>query len=297
MYPAPRGTMIRPAVRLAVPLLALAAGLSAGELPRASPAAADDLRVSGLFQSTADGSVKYLPRSALLALPGVTHLHEKPADSIAAADLTVLPIPRLLEAVPLAPGADGLVLVCSDRWETMMPLDLARTVHPYLMLEYAGRTPAQGWPRFSPVEGLAPYYSNWSPALGPRDASGTPYGEFDATQIVEIRAVNMRERYAPFYSGPLAHLSPEASEGRKLFIKECNMCHPGPQGVGGNTSQRPIAVLEVHATLNAAYFRRMVTNPKQFFPQTVMPTHEYFTPQMMSQLVAFLTEARAAGVN
>jgi cytochrome c2 len=178
-----------------------------------------------------------------------------------------------------------------------MPVSFIDKVHPYLMLEFAGRTPEQGWPMFGPTEAIAPYYCNWSPALGPAVDTRNEFGEFDATQVVELRAVNTSARYAPFYDGPMAKLSPAASQGRRIFLRECNNCHQGPSGVGGNTSQRPFALLQVHASLNTAYFRTFVTNPKKFYPMTVMPTHEYFTDEMMSQLIAFLCEAKAAGVN
>lgn len=273
------------------------AGAHAGLKPQEMPSGGDDLRVSGLFQGIPGGGVRYLPRSALLSADGVAHLHEKPADSIAAADLTVIRLDKLIDALPLAPGADGVVLICSDRWETFMPLAFVKRVHPYLMLKYAGRTPAEGWPVFSPVEGMAPYYCNSSTALGPAVENTNDYGEFDATQVVELRAVNTAERYAPFYQAALSKLSPDAAEGRRIFLRECNNCHQGPSGVGGNTSQRPFSLLQVHAALNTAYFRTLVRNPRKFFPQTVMPNHEYFTDRMMTQLIAFLSEAKAAGVN
>ena len=290
---------MRPALAplLATLFLASIGSCGAALAPTLQPAASDDLRISGLFQSTADGSVRYVSRDALLGLPGNTHLHEAPTDSIPPGDLTVLPIDRLLDALPLATGADGLILICSDRWESFMPVSLVRDIHPYLLLKYDGRTPAQGWPRFSPNEGMSPYFSNWSPALGPKDTSGTPFGEFDATQIVEIRAVNTSARYAPFYAGALAHLSPTAQKGRALFIRECNMCHQGPGGVGGNTSQRPLALLEQFAVATPDHFKAMVIKPTTFYPQTVMPPHDFFTAEMMAQLIAFLTEARAAGVD
>ncbi len=270
---------------------------SAGMTLRDKPQSDDDLRVSGLFRDTSGSSVMFAPRSALLAVAGVTHLSEKPADSIAAADLTVLPLDRLLDAIPLDSRADGIVLVGSDRWESFLPVRSVSQIHPYLLLAYAGRTPAQGWPKFGPTENLAPYYCNWSAALGPMRSAATPYGSFDATQIVEIRAVNTAERYGPFFSGPMAHLTPDGFQGRRIFLRECNNCHQGPRGVGGNTSQRPFTLLQVHAALNTAYFRTFVRNPAKFYPATVMPSHEYFTDAMMDQLIAFLSEAKAAGVN
>ena len=265
--------------------------------PKTKPGSSDDLRVSGLFQGVANGGVGFLPRTALLAGPGVVHLHEKPGDSIPAADLTVVRLDVLVQALRLAPGADGIVFICADRWESFLPLEFINRVHPYLLLKYDGRKPAQGWPMFGPTEAIAPYYCGSSPVLGPAVDTHIEFGEFDATQIVELRAVNTRARYAPFYDGPMTGLSIAASQGRKLFLRECNNCHQGPSGVGGNTSQRPFSLLEIHAALNTAYFRAFVRNPKKFYPLTVMPTHEYFTEDMMTQLIAFLSEAKAAGVN
>jgi len=273
------------------------APLDAALTPSRAPSSADDLRIGGLFQATSDGTEGYLSRSVLLGAPGVTHIHEAPADSIPSADLTVIPINLLLRSLPLAPGADGLVLTCSDNWVSFLPLSLVETVHPYLLLKYAGRTPEQGWPRFSVDEGMNPYFSNWSPSLGPKDTSGDPFGEFDATQIVEIRAVNTHDRYAPFYEGALARISPAAGEGRKIFIRECNVCHAGPRGVGGDNGHVSLATLEDTAVLRSEHFKAVVINPKAFYPKTVAPAHDTFTPEMMSQLIAFLTEARQAGVN
>jgi cytochrome c2 len=282
---------------LAIPLLASSTLSTAGLVPLPNPVAPDDLRISGLFKDTPGTTVKYLSRGALLRGPEVTHLNESPAESIAAADLTVIRLDGLLRALPTDASADGVVFICSDHWESFLPLEFINRVHPYILLKYDGKTPDQGWPMFGPTEHIAPYFCSSSTALGPKVDTRNEYGEFDATQIVEIRAANSKERYKPFYDGALAHLSPAASAGRKLFIRECNNCHQGPAGVGGSTSQRPFNVLQIHASFNPAYFRIFVTNPKKFYPLTVMPTHEYFTPEMMNSLIAFLSEARVAGVN
>jgi cytochrome c2 len=291
--------LLNPGMRLPLALAAalLALPLRAELTSTAAPARDDDLKISGLIAGIPAGSARYLSRATLLASPAVVHLDEKPADSIPAADLTVIPIDRLVQGLPLAPGADAVLFICSDRWVSTVPIAFLNRVHPYLLLKYAGRTPAEGWPRFGPFEGLAPYYCHWSPVLGPDVGERMEDGEFDATQIVEIRAVNLAAHFAPFYPAKLAGLSAPGQEGRKLFIRECNNCHQGPGETGGNTSQRPFSILQVHAALNTAYFRTFVRNPRPFYPNTVMPTHEYFTEAMMNDLVAFLSEARAAGVN
>jgi cytochrome c2 len=263
--------------------------------PATATSVSDDLVLSGKFLGVGSSGKLTVTRAELLQVKGVVDLDEKPARPIAKAPLRVLPLDALLAKWPLAAGADGLVLICGDRWESFLPVEFIQRHRPYLLLLYDGRTPAQGWPSFGGIEPLAPYFCNVTTSLGPKAEDVQEHGTIDATQIVEIRAVNTAERYAPFYAGALAKLSPAADAGRKLFLRECNVCHQGPGGVGGNVSQRPLAVLEVHATVNADYFRKFVRNPKQFMPQTMMPKHEAFTDEMLDQLIAFLSATKAAG--
>jgi len=281
----------------AVGLLFASAASGVTIAPLTTAAKDDDLKVSGAFAALSPGAVGYLPRETLLGLPGLARLHEAPAPAIPAGDLQVLPLDRLVDALPVTGNADALMLLSSDRWVSVVPIAFLRQVHPYLLLTYNGRTWAQGWPKYGPFEPLGPYYCGESAALGPVVPVRMEYGEFDASQVVEIRAVNLAEHYAPFYGPRLAALSPAAAAGRRIFIAECNNCHQGPEGVGGNTSQRPLALLEIHAALHPDFFRAFVRNPRIVYPNTVMPTHEYFTDTMMNQLIAFLSEARAAGVN
>lgn len=252
----------------------------------------DDLAFSGLFAELPAGEKRFLSRAAMLADPGIVKMSEKPAIPIKAGDLVVLPLDVILAQLPLSAEADGIVLVCSDRWETFLPLDFVKKERPYLLLTFDGRTPEEGWPMFGNIEPLAPYFSNTTPTLGATFKGLTPYGMHDATQIVEIRAVNTLQRYAPFYAGPLEKLSPQADDGRTLFLRQCNNCHQGPGQIGGNVSQRPFTLLQIHATLNADYFRRFVRDPKKFIPNTMMPRHEDFTDDMLAQLIAFLSEAK-----
>jgi cytochrome c2 len=254
----------------------------------------DDLAFSGPFRGVPAGETRYLSRAALLRLAGVKKLRAKLTPSLPEAELTVLPIPALLEAMPIGGDADGLLLTCEDRWQSVLPLAFVRSHAPYLLLLYEGRTPAEGWPKFSNVEAFAPYYVDVDHALHPGFDGIIDEGMISATQVIEFRAMNVGRHYAPFRAGALAQLGPQADAGRKLFIRACNNCHQGPGGVGGNTSQRPLAVLQAHATTNADYFRKLVRKPKDFFPNTVMPPHPHFGEEQFSALIAFLRESGAA---
>jgi len=256
----------------------------------ATPTQADDLAFAGSLAGVAKGEKRFLTRQAFSEIPGKKVINEGILPSFPKVDLTVLPLAALLEKMPLPPGTDAIMLTCSDRWESVLPIDFIKQYDPYLLLYYDGRTPEQGWPRFSRVEAFAPYFVNVSSKAHPDFKGVIPEGMISATQVIEISAINLKKHYAPFYEGAWGNLSPTANEGRKIFLRNCNNCHEGPGGVGGNTSQRPLLLLQTHATHNEDFFRKMVRRPNDFFPDTLMPPHEHFTEETFGALITFLRE-------
>lgn len=280
---------------LAAALLAVSRPVRADGLEpgRGSP---DDLAVSGLFTPLAPGATAHFTRASLEAMPGVVKIHERVKPELPEVDLEVLPLLELFKAVPPAAGADGIVLIGADSWESFLPMEFVKTYHPYVLLRYDGRTPAGGWPKVYGIKPLAPYFSDISPSLGPKLETPLEYGYNDANQMVEIRAVVTKDRYAPFFEGKLAGLSPAAAMGRKTFLRECSNCHLGPGHVGGNVAHRSFALLSAQATLSKDYFIHFVRNSTLYLPETVMAPYDQMSPAEMDGLVAFLQAARAAGV-
>ena len=284
-------------------LLAASSGSSAPPAPptpSASPTfrpartQPDDLAFTGDWLGIPPGETRYLSRSDLAQLPGVTQIRQRLTPSLPEAELTVLPLPALLAAFPLGRVADGLLLTCDDRWQSVLPLTFVHSHDPFILLRYDGRTPAEGWPRFSAVEAFAPYHVDVNTAAHPDFSGIIDEGMISATQLIEIRALTLAAHYAPFYAGKLARLNEPAAQGRKIFLRHCNNCHQGPGEVGGNTSQRPLGVLQAHATFNEDFFRKIVRRPKDIYPNTVMPPHPHFDEADFVALFAFLRESRAA---
>jgi mono/diheme cytochrome c family protein len=274
---------------------ALAAGCSparaAGDTYADGPAP-DELTLSGAFAGIAPGEKLVVKRSELRALSGVRHRREHPVPPLPEADLEQLPFSALLAAHPLAPGANMLVLRSNDRWKSFWTSAFIASHQPWLLLAIDNKTPAEGWPRIADhEEALAPYHAGVSKADAPPGWDGyTPaHAMADATQVVEITAVNEAEYFAPFFSGALASPSPQVAEGRRLFMANCITCHQGPGGVGGNLSRRPFMILQMHATHNADYLRKFITNPRQFMPATIMPPHPKFGDKEHAALRAFLS--------
>ncbi len=267
-------------------LVAQARSFAAVSLHGEAPAEAS-LYFSGAWGQSAG----YMTREELAAIDGYTTIRTAVFPGAEEADLGVLPLKSLIEVLGLGAECDGFVLECTDSWESFMPLQYIEANDPVLLLYYNGKSPEEAeWPMFGgDIEALAPYY-----VFIVGDKSGyvdaPKHGMVSATQMNGIKAVNTAERYAPFYDAPMNQLSTLAQGGRELFMQRCNVCHQGPGGVGGNVSQRPLMVLQGHAVYNEDYLRKMIVNPKNFYPNTIMPNHADFDDLKLAKIAAYLKE-------
>jgi cytochrome c2 len=252
------------------------------------------IRLSGQWAQLEDGSEAFqLTRQMLAELPGYYEMDARLVPNEAIAKLGVLPLAKLIEAYPLSGDTDGIVLETINNWESYLTVDYLTDRSSVILLYYNGEGAEAGnWPAFGgDIEPLAPFYVFDPEKPIPTFPTSPQYGMIAATQITGIRASNTAARYEPFYSGSLEEVSDRAFAGRKLYLQRCNSCHKGPGDVGGNVSERPFPVLQAHAQYNAAYFERVVINPKQFFPETSMPKHEDFEKADIEALIAFLSES------
>lgn len=280
-----------------VGLLALAPVAEAAVVDPATLNTINTLTVSGRFARTATKPIE-LTRAELLAHPATHVIDDVAGPRIPKTALTVVPLAALIADLQPTAEADGVVLTCADGWESFVRLaDIQRYQHQLLLL-FAGKPPSEGgWPWFLKIEPLAPFYVFVPPSREPAYEDRTDYGLTSATQIIGIQAVNEQERYAPFRTKEIEALSPVALQGRALFLRNCNNCHQGPGRVGGNVSERAFSLLQTHARFNADFFRRMVTDPKQFYPKTIMPKHPQFGDTEFAALIAFLSETHAADIH
>ncbi|MEM1436769.1 MAG: cytochrome c [Pseudomonadota bacterium] len=278
-------------------LMVLLAGFPETPTVLASDAAdprhvSDTLELVGDF-AMLDGPAAALPltRTELAALPGYVEISARLVPHEPDVTLGVLPLSALLTAFPLAPHADGLVLETLNRWESFLTVEHLREHDSQLLLYYAGEAPSSGsWPAWGgDVEPLAPFYVFDADQPIPSFPGSPAFGMIAATQITRIRATSVEHRYGAILK---LELSEVARAGRRLFLQRCNTCHRGLGGAGGNSSARPFAVLTALATYNPDYFRRLVADPKQVYPETSMPAHPDFADEEFAALIAFLSEAK-----
>lgn len=275
-----------------VAFLALFTALEA--LPSADPGDprhhSDSLQLAGDFSAlVGDDAPLTVTREALAALPGYREIDAQLLPHEPETTLGVLPLTALLDAYPLAEGADGLILETINRWESFVTVEHLTAEGSLLLLYYGGEAPSSGhWPAWGgDVEPLAPFYVFDPAAPMPSFKTSPAFGMIAATQITAIRATSVAARYGTLLD---AELSETAQAGRALFLKRCNTCHRGPGGAGGNSSARPFALLAALATNSPDYFRRLVANAKAFYPDTSMPGHGDFGDGEYEALLAFFGE-------
>ena len=188
---------------------------------------ADDLALSGAFAGVPAGTVRYVSHAELLALPEVTHITEEPSPGMGQHDCTVLFMADFLKSVPLASGADCILLRCADKWESIYREVFIKRWNPYILLRMDGKNlDGIALPAPFDKEKLAPYYTNVSLSRHP-GFRGTDYNNVDPTQVVELVATNYDDYLKPWFSGKYANLDAQASAGRSLFINNCAVVSPG----------------------------------------------------------------------
>lgn len=269
-----------------------AGGVGAFELPVSfEPDSEDDLIISDRWERVPVGEKGYVRRDDLAKLPTAKTVIDRIWPTADPVEMTVVPMADVIAALGAPKKVDGVVLKCVDRWESWLPFHMVEDYDPYLLIYYEGRSPTdeEGWPTFLGIEDLAPYYAFVSPKRFPEFVDETPFGMISATQIGELDLAQEAERYAPFFTGNLTEIEGPALAGRDLFLSRCNTCHQGPQEVGGNVSQRPFVILQTHAVHNPDHFRNVVADPKQFYPETIMPRHPDFKDEDFAALIAFIS--------
>lgn len=250
----------------------------------------DSLQLAGDFSALVGGDAPLtVTREALAALPGYREIMAQLLPQEPETTLGVLPLTALLEAYPLAEGADGLILETINHWESFVTVEHLTEEGSLLLLYYGGEAPSSGhWPAWGgDVEPLAPFYVFDPAAPMPSFKTSPAFGMIAATQITAIRATSVAARYGALLD---AELSAPAQAGRTLFLQRCNTCHRGPGGAGGNSSARPFALLTALANNSPDYFRRLVANAKAFYPNTSMPAHGDFGDGEYEALLAFFGE-------
>lgn len=279
---------------VAVALLFLVASAVTGRAlelhaDRASPF---DLALTGRLTGVAPGITKYARWTDLRALP-TTKLNMVGEFVDGPQTLTVIFLEDLWKALPVAPGADCVLATCADGYASVLTSSFISKYRPFLVLEINGKGPVD-WPPPGLDFNPGPFVITESSDLVPSVATYRDVEHKKPWGVVKLEIANYAERYQAIYSGKWASLTPDAADGREIWINSCASCHDGPQGTfGGTKAGRPFEVLAAYAGYARAFFVKYVRDPKSLVPSAKMEPHPHYSDEDLSDLIAFMTAGQA----
>lgn len=250
-----------------------------------------DLALTGRLAGVPAGEARYARWGDLRALPS-TKLPLAGEFVEGPQVLTVVFLDNLWKALPVGPGADTFLATCGDGYAAVFTSAFIAKYRPFLVLEIDGKGPEE-WPPPGLTFNPGPFVITVSADLVPAAAGYRDIEHKKPWGVASLEVANYAERYAAAYSGKWADLSPQASDGREIWINSCASCHPGPAGIfGGTKAGRPFQVIAAYAGYDRAFFMKYVRDPKSLVRSAKMEPHPKYTDNDLSNLIAFITSGQ-----
>jgi cytochrome c2 len=280
----------RHAAVAALLLLAAAGPASALELhrQRSSPF---DLALTGMLAGVPDGEARYARWSDLREMP-TTKLQMAGEFVEGPQVLTVVFLDDLWKALPVGPGADSLLATCGDGYAAVFTSDFISRYRPFLVLEINGKGP-KDWPPPGLAFNPGPFVITVSADLAPAAARFRDLEHKKPWGVTTLEVASYAGRYKAIYSGRWSALSPQAQDGRDIWVNSCASCHQGPGGIfGGTKAGRPFEVIAAYAGYDRPYFTKYVRDPRSLVPCAKMEPHPKYTDNELSNLIEFITSGQ-----
>ncbi len=246
-----------------------------------------DLEVAGDLVATPAGSILYVSRENLLALPQVSYTVDDDANFRGTTQISGVPLEVLAAYLSAAPKSDLVTAHCSDRYQANYPLAYISAHHPLLVLTVNGQPPG-AWPKDSEGHGfyMGPYlisHPKFVPSFRIRSHSDEPQIPWG---VVRIEFRNEGKAFAAIEPrGPHASKQ-QVQDGFRIAQQNCFRCHNVGTD-GGQKAGRPWRVLAVWATASPENFAAYVRNPKSKNPKSQMPGNPNYDDATIAALLAY----------
>ncbi|MFY9803683.1 MAG: cytochrome c [Candidatus Acidiferrales bacterium] len=258
-----------------------------GPIPHTARSSPLDLEVAGDLAGLPAGSVGYLTREQLLALPQVNFTVTRDPNFTGPTVVSGVMLEGLEQRISEYPKSDLIVAICDDLYRANYPRDYLAAHHPALALTINGKSPEE-WPKDSEGHGLSigPYvitHRDFTPSfkvLSHSDEAQIPWG---VVRLEFLDEQTVFEAIAP--RGPDAHDS-SVQDGYRIARQNCLRCH-NLGDVGGQKAGRPWLVLAAWATAKPEYFAAYVRNPQTKNPHAQMPGNPNYDDATIHALISY----------
>ena len=254
---------------------------------RASRSSALDLEVAGDLAGLPHGSIRYLTREDLLALPQLTYTVADDANLTGPTRISGVSLEELSKRLMASPNSDMIVAICDDRYRANYPREYLSAHHPLLVLLIHGQPPDR-WPKASEGHGLdlGPYlisHAKFTPGFKILSHTEEPQIPWGVVRLEFRNGKTVLGSIAP--QGPGSH-QPAVQAGYKIAQQNCFRCH-NRGDEGGQKSGRPWTILATWAKASPDYFTAYVRNPKSKNPKAEMPGFPDYDDATIAALRAY----------
>ncbi len=276
-----------------VPLATVAASFPVLRAERTSPS---DLELAGDLAGLAPGTIRYLTRDDLLALPRVSYTVTDDENFSGPTAISGVLLEELTRKLSANPDSDMVVAICSDDYHANYPHDYVAEHHPFLALKINGQPPA-GWPRDRETHSydMGPYlisHARFTPAfkiLSHADYAQIPWG------VVRLEFRNEKAVFSAIAPrGPRTN-DESVQAGYRIAQQNCFRCH-NMGNEGGTKAGHPWLVLSAWASASPEYFSDYVRNPQSRNPNAQMPGNPGYDGATVGALVAYFRTFSSSSV-
>ncbi|HEX4075665.1 MAG TPA: hypothetical protein VHX49_09725 [Candidatus Acidoferrales bacterium] len=259
--------------------------VDSGAILRATRASPSDLEVGGEIPGLPPGTVRYITREDLLALPQVSYTVSTDPNfkRLGPTRVSGVALEELAKRFA-APDATLVVAICDDEYAANYSQDYRAAHRPLLVLAINGKGPAE-WPKDEGSD-MGPYLisqPNFTPrfkVLSHVEEAQIPWG------VVRIDFRNEKQVFGAIAPrGPHAN-DPEVRDGYRIAKENCFRCHN--QGdEGGHKASVTWTVISAIATSSSDFFKAYVRDPKSKSPQAQMPGNPEYDDATLHALDAY----------
>jgi mono/diheme cytochrome c family protein len=230
-----------------------------------------DLELAGNLAGLPAGSVRYVTREELLALPQVNFTATDDTNFHGPTKISGVPLEELARIFSAAPASDLIEAICVDKYRAYYPRAYVQAHHPSLVLEIESQAPA-GWPKYGEGAGLDmgpfiishPKFTPTFKVLSHADEAQIPWG------VVRIEFRDEKEVFGAIAPRGTHASDTPVQDGYRIAEQNCFRCHSmGDEG--GQKSGLPWMVLSAFASGSPDFFGAYVRDPKSKNPKAQMP--------------------------
>jgi len=244
-----------------------------------------DLEVGGDLAGVPAGSVRYLSREDLEALPQVSYMVTDDANF--SGPVQVRGVELGILAREFAAGGEKALVValCGDLYRAHYSQAYVLAHRPLLVLEINGAGPS-GWPKSKGASSMGPYlisHSHFTPSFrifAHDEEAQIPWG---------VVRLEFRSEEAVF--GGIAPRGPSAGDagvqaGFRIARENCLRCH-GPSSFGRLKGQINWAGIAFFADASPSEFTAYMRNPRSVAPSAQMPGNPEYDDPTTRALIAY----------